>query len=96
MLASRRHAAEAAEQWAAVAEKPFTEIGHVIVCNSCRQSTSKYKDGRIPVECPSCGQRFQSRTERDSTDRRKAPPRTARLAEDDVVELRVAEDRVRR
>jgi DNA-directed RNA polymerase subunit RPC12/RpoP len=35
---------------------PFTVIGTVVVCNRCKQATSRSKtQGQIPEQCPHCG-----------------------------------------
>ena len=92
MLASRRRVAETPDPRAS--DQPYTAIGPVLVCNDCGQSTTKGPGGLIPPECPACGRRFLSRKDAGST--RRSAPRLARLAEDDVVELRIADNRPRR
>jgi hypothetical protein len=36
--------------------RPYTEIGHLVVCGSCQMATSK-SDG-VPPKCPHCGFQF--------------------------------------
>lgn len=65
------------------AKAPYTVIGPVIVCNKCRHSGSRGKDGHPPAECPSCGHRFTPGVKRK-------PVEVPALASDELVELRPA------
>jgi hypothetical protein len=37
--------------------RPYTEIGHLVVCGACRMATGK-ADGCAPPACPHCGHQF--------------------------------------
>jgi hypothetical protein len=92
MLASRRRTVEPPDPQ--TTDEPYTAIGPVLVCNDCGKSTTRGPGGVIPPECPACSRRFSSR--KDAGAKRRSAPRMARLAEDDVVELRIADNRPRR
>ncbi len=64
--------------------RPYSEIGHLVVCGACQMATSK-ADGSVPSACPHCGHRFGA----------SIPRPKKRQADDDVVELRVADPRRR-
>ena len=62
---------------------PYTAIGPVIVCNKCRHSSSRGRDGAPPPECPSCAHPFTP------GGKRRQAAASAR-GDDDLVELRLA------
>jgi len=61
---------------------PFTTIGRVIVCNKCRHSCSRGRDGGPPSECPSCHYSFGPGAKRQ-------PSRGSGRRDEDLVELQV-------
>lgn len=53
---SRRRAAHGLSNTPAPPAKPYTEIGHLVVCGACQMATNKSEG--IPPVCPHCGHQF--------------------------------------
>jgi hypothetical protein len=65
----------------------YTAVGCVIVCNRCKQATSRLPDGSVPAECPDCQLVFEEvPTVRPSRRNSPAYPPAA-----EVIDLEVAE-----
>lgn len=66
--------------------RPYTEIGHLVVCGACQMATSK-ADG-LPPQCPHCAHQFAATIPR--------PKKRSVHDDDGIVPLQVAEQKRRR